>query len=230
MSYLSRNKVYKKVDPFKDAKKLYIFCEGEETEINYFKYFKGFTSNLDIIPIPNVNGKSDPIKLMENSQLLFYGNDTISPKHNLSSELKDEIWFVIDTDRWNEGDKINILKAYVSERNQEYPGWFVAQSNPSFELWLYFHIHSEKPNHEEVKRYIGFKQYLDSKIKGGFDNRKMPIEIQKATISAENNFEISNGQPGLYSTEVYSLAKLIISFTKSQLDQCLVENYKKPNL
>ncbi len=223
MKYLSRHKVYEKVEPFKDAKKLYIFCEGEEKEIDYFKFFQGFASNIDIIPIPNDNGKSDPTKLKENSELLFYGNETISPKHKLSVELKDEIWFVIDTDRWNEGDKINTLKSYIEERNNEYQGWFVVQSNPSFELWLYFHFYSEKPTVEEVKRFVSFKQYVDSKIKGGFDNRSMPLEIQKATSIAEKNFEILNGQPALYSTEVFSLAKLIISFTKSQLDQCLDE-------
>lgn len=230
MKYLSRHKVYEKVEPFKDAKKLYIFCEGEVrgAEIGYFNYFKGFASNIDIIPIPNDNGKSDPTKLKENSEFLFYGNETISPKYKLSKELKDEVWFVIDTDRWNEGNKINTLKTYIAERNIEYQGWFIAQSNPSFELWLYFHFYTEKPKVEDVKNFVSFKQYVNSKIKGGFDNRSMPLEIQKATSIAEKNFQILNGQPELYSTEVFSLAKLIISFTKSQLDKCLNE-LKKPS-
>jgi hypothetical protein len=77
--------------------------------------------------------------------MLFHGNETVSPKFNLSAELEDEIWYVIDTDRWNEGDKINALKTYVEERNKEYKGRFVVQSNPSFELWLYYHFNSEKP-------------------------------------------------------------------------------------
>src|SRR6056297_861170 len=104
MKYLSRNKIYKKIEPFKNAKKIYIFCEGERREIDYFKYFQGFASNIDIIPIPNDNGKSDPIKLKENAEVLFYGNSPTKPIYNLSTELKDEVWFVIDTDRWNEGD------------------------------------------------------------------------------------------------------------------------------
>ena len=40
MKYLSRNKVYKKIEQFKNAKKIYIFCEGEKKEIDYFKYFQ----------------------------------------------------------------------------------------------------------------------------------------------------------------------------------------------
>ena len=41
--------------------------------------------------------------------MLFMGNEAVSPKYTLSAELEDEIWFIIDTDRWNEGDKINTL-------------------------------------------------------------------------------------------------------------------------
>jgi len=226
MNYLSRNKIYEKVESFKNAKKIYLFCEGDK-EVNYFKFFQGFASNIDIIPIPNDNGKSDPIKLKENSELLFFGNETINPRFNFSNELEDEIWFVIDTDRWNEGNKINTLKKYVEERNSDYQGWFVAQSNPSFELWLYYHFHSSKPNAEEVKEYVSFKEFVSAKIKGGFDNRRMPLEIQNATLTAEKNYQsLNNNQPTLYSTEVFNLAKHIIRFTKTQLDKCL-EDLKK---
>jgi len=152
MKYLSRNKIYKKIEPFKNAKKIYIFCEGERREIDYFKYFQGFASNIDIIPIPNDNGKSDPIKLKENAEVLFYGNSPTKPIYNLSTELKDEVWFVIDTDRWNEGDKINFLKKFTEEKNKNYHGWFVVQSNPSFEIWLYYHF--TRRNHKLMKYTI----------------------------------------------------------------------------
>jgi hypothetical protein len=56
----------------------------------------------------------------------------------------------------------------------------------------------------------------------------MPLEVQKATFIAEQNFEILNGQPELYSTEVFNLAKQIIRFTKPQLDQCLEDRKKIP--
>ena len=56
----------------------------------------------------------------------------------------------------------------------------------------------------------------------------MPLEIQKATLIAELNFEILNGQPKLYSTEVFNLAKQKIRFTKPQLDQCLEDRTKSP--
>ncbi len=61
---------------------------------------------------------------------------------DISQETEDKIWFVIDTDRWNEGNKIGLLKTFVQEKKESYNGWFVAQSNPSFEIWLYYHFNS----------------------------------------------------------------------------------------
>lgn len=217
MKYLSRHKVYEKVEPFKNAKKIYIFCEGDR-EVHYLKFFQGFASNIDIIPIPNENGKSDPTKLKAQAEKCLENNSV-----SLSKELADEVWFVIDTDRWNEGNKIGELRNYVEDKQKTYDGWFVAQSNPSFEIWLYYHFNSEKPIDSEIEAAQSFKDFVATKIKGGFDNRSMPLEIQQATLNAENNFERENGQPKLYSTEVFNLAKQIIKFTKAQLDQCLTD-------
>lgn len=214
MRYLSRNKVYEKLEIAKDAKKVYIFCEGEDTEIEYFKYFQGFSSNIDILPIPNDNGKSDPIKLKENAELLFFGNEITLPTYKLSKEYKDEVWFVIDTDRWNEGNKIKELKDFCQDKDK----WNVVQSNPCFELWQYYHFNVEKPELENTTKYSSFKAYVNDQIKGGFDKRSMPIELESAINNSLINFEIENEQPKLYSTEVHILGRVIHSFVKNQLD------------
>ncbi len=220
MRYLTRNKLYQKLEPFKTAKKIYIFCEGQKREVDYFIFFQGLSSNIDIIPIPSEDGKTDPEKLKNNANARFFGNDEIDATYKLSKEYEDEVWFVIDTDRWNEDNKINELKSYVKEKNDKHKSWFVAQSNPSFEIWLYYHFFQEKPNSEEVSKCISFKDYIDFKIKGGFDIRKMPLEIQSAIHNSEINFEIDNEQPKLFSTEVFHLGKLIVQFTKNQIDKC----------
>jgi hypothetical protein len=186
LKYLNRNKIYLKVEAFKNAKKIYIYCEGDR-EVNYFRFFQGFASNIDIVPIPNDNGKSDPSKLKAQAELSLENNEV-----SLSELLSDEVWFVIDTDRWNEGNKIEDLKSFVEEKNKSYKGWFVAQSNPSFEIWLYYHFNSDIPNNEEVAASVSFKEYVATKIKGGFDNRSMPLEIQQATLNAEKNFQLEN--------------------------------------
>ncbi|MBU0487433.1 MAG: RloB family protein [Bacteroidetes bacterium] len=218
MKYLSRNKVYEKLHVQKDAKKVYIFCEGEDTEIKYFRYFQGFSSNIDIIPIPNSDGQSDPQKLKENAELLFFGNATTLPKYCLIDEYKDEVWFVIDTDRWNTGNKIQILKDFCKSKNKQTNQWFTVQSNPCFELWLYYHFKEVKPNEEDVNRFSSFKEFVNNQIKGGFDKRSMPVELESAIRNSLKNFETENEQPKLYSTEVHHLGQVIIPFVKHQLD------------
>ncbi|MDR1964870.1 MAG: RloB family protein, partial [Planctomycetaceae bacterium] len=74
MKYLNRNRIYERVEPSKSAKKIYIFCEGERTEPRYFKFFQGLVSNLDVIPIPCVDGQSAPKKLKEDATRRFLGN------------------------------------------------------------------------------------------------------------------------------------------------------------
>ena len=219
MRYLSRNKIYEKVETKIDAKKVYIFCEGEETEVKYFKYFQGLSSNIDIIPIPNDNGKSDPLKLKENANLLFFGNEDVLPQFELNKEYKDEVWFVIDTDRWNEGNKIELLKEFCYSQDESENLWNVVQSNPCFELWFYYHFHENMPDENEVDSFTSFKEFVNSQIKGGFDTRSMPIELTTAIENSTKNFNITSNQPDLFSTEVHNLGKVIISFVGKQLDK-----------
>lgn len=219
MSYLSRKKVYEKVEPQKDAKKIYVICEGQDREVSYFRYFRGIVSNIDIIPIPNNNGESDPLKLKELAGALFLATETIKPKHALSWEYGDEVWFVIDTDRWNEGNKIGQLLNFCENNNQEYGAWFVGQSNPSFELWLYYHFHDEKPSPVEIEAHPSFKDYIGSKITGGFDSRKMPIELETAINNSSANYEEENRQPKVYSTNLHVLGQIIFDFTKNELEK-----------
>ncbi len=219
MGYLSRKKIYHRAQPDKNAKKIYIFCEGEKTEIKYFEFFQGFSSNIDIIPIPPVSGKTDPTKLKDLSEILFFGNQDTAPKYTLSKEYKDEIWFVIDTDRWNEGNKIQQLKDFCTTKNLEELQWFVAQSNPCIEIWLYYHFNDKKPEQTEVSKHPSFKNFVHNNTGegNGFNPTHHPIEIERAIRNSKLTFEIINNQPGLFSTEVYYLGEIILSFIHEQL-------------
>lgn len=219
MRYLSRKKIYEKVSSDKDAKKVYIFCEGEKTEIRYFNFFKGFSSNIDIIPIPSEDGKTDPEKLKEKANLLFFGDENNKAKLKIVPEYNDEIWFVIDTDKWNEGNKIENLKSFCSAKNQESECWFVAQSNPCFEVWLYYHFFDTRPETEKIKICSSFKEFVHKEIPGGFDHRSMPIELKSAITNSEKNYTSENDQPKVYSTQVHRLGKVILEFVGSQLDR-----------
>ena len=54
----------------------------------------------------------------------------------------------------------------------------------------------------------GFKNFVNTKIKGGFDSRKMPIELETAIQNSIKNFEVEQNQPKLYSTEAHLLGRI----------------------
>ena len=64
---IQRRREYGKREPSRDAHKIYIICEGKGTEPDYFAFFEGLSSNLQVITIPPTEG-NDPLKLMERAK------------------------------------------------------------------------------------------------------------------------------------------------------------------
>ncbi len=215
--YLIRPRRYERQEPSRDSRKIYIYCEGNVREFGYFKFFCGLSSNVNIIPIKSKDGKTDPVKLMEAAREDFSPKSGGSPKYSLDVGQHDNVWFVIDTDLW--GSKITELRDFCRAQNEGLSDetWFVSQSNPCFEIWLYYHKFSEKPLEEEVERYSSIKEFVDAQIPGGFDSRKHPALIERAIQNASAIYEKEGNAPKLYSTEVFKLGEVILPFVKDVL-------------
>lgn len=215
--YLVRSRRYERQEPLRDSRKIYIYCEGNKREFDYFRFFCGLSSNVNIIPIPSKDGKTDPEKLMEAAQEEFGINSDVSPKYTLDVSQHDNVWFVIDTDLW--GSKITDLRNFCKSQNAglDNETWYVSQSNPSFEIWLYYHKFSEKPVKNDVDKYSSIKEFVDAQIPGGFDSRKHPAMIEAAIQNAKATYEEENQVLKLYSTEVFKLGQVILPFVKDIL-------------
>ena len=221
---IERRRDYGKKDPSKDAHKIYIVSEGSTTEPNYFGFFKELSSNLEIITIPSEEGKTDPAKLKEQAAALFFGD---RPKYSPDYLQGDTIWFVIDTDTWEEEGKIQPLRDFCFEQNERigetpllehrYSAWNVAQSNPCFEIWLYYHLYDQKPEITDVEACASFKEYVDQLFTGGFNNGKDPVRIADAIRNSEHNFVHQNGTVASYSTEMHLLGKDIYKFVERDI-------------
>ncbi|MBQ7268911.1 MAG: RloB domain-containing protein [Bacteroidales bacterium] len=223
---ITRRKNYTKQAPTRDARKLYIFCEGVGTEPSYFSFFEGLSTNLEIITVPPESG-TDPLKLLELAKSKLLDDDS---RFVMDYRANDSVWFVIDTDSWEKEGKITPLRAFCAENNtgfqekfsevKPYSAWNVVQSNPSFEIWLYYHFFKDCPNPDEVSSYPSFKAFVDGAISGGFDFQKDSVRVATAVENAKENFKCtSDGKPGLFSTEVYELAEVIIPFVRQHLDR-----------
>jgi hypothetical protein len=222
---IQRRKFYGKQAPTKDAHKIYILCEGVGTEPDYLEFFTNLSSNLQLITIKPEHG-TDPLKLMERAREVLLDDFRA---YTLDYLQGDSVWFVIDTDTWEREGKIDRLREFCRQQNnlikgkydeaKTYEAWKVAQSNPCFEIWLYYHHFSRRPEKEEVENYTSFKAYVDSLLAGGFNNHTDPRLLAKAIDNAEANFISENEKVGAYSTEMYLLGKEIISFVKTELNR-----------
>ena len=223
---ITRRKDYTKQLPSKDARKLYIICEGRGTEPDYFSFFKGLTSNLEVITIPPENG-TDPLKLRDLAEEKFIGE---CARFRVDYRANDSVWFVIDTDTWEEEGKIDTLRRFCYANNsaykEKYPdlklysAWNVTQSNPSFEIWLYYHFFDKMPDRELLDSYPTFKSFVNGAIAGGFDYQIDPVRISVAIQNARANYKLdSSGKLCEYATEVFNLAEVIVPFVRTHLER-----------
>ncbi len=206
------NRSFTRREPTRDARSLYIFCEGKKREYQYFKYFRGLDSriNVEVYPLEGHEDNS-PTGLLKLATRCFHSSeDNPYPKYEL---LKgDEVWFVVDTDRW--GEKITQLRNNCSQQ-----GWHLVQSNPCFEVWLYYHLYDEPANFHLNEVCSTWKEYLSSNIEGGFNSRKHTILVGSAIENARVNYLVDGDAPAVGSSSVYKLADVIYSFCKDKIEK-----------
>lgn len=221
---ITRRKDYSKSEPTKDASKIYIVCEGKGTEPDYFGFFEGLSSNLELIVIPPEEG-TDPLKLMELAEHILLGD---TRKHTIDYLQRDKIWFAIDTDSWEKEGKIAPLRDFCKDMNaritekyseaKPYEAWNVAQSNPCFEVWLYYHHYADRPDREDVEKQPSVKAYVNKQIAGGFDYQRDPARLQDAIDNSEKNYtQQDNGNPDWFATEQFLLGKEIMGFVNTEV-------------
>jgi hypothetical protein len=71
-----------------------------------------------------------------------------------------------------------------------------------------------------VEKVHSFKEYVNSKISGGFNFQSHPVYLEDAIKNSEENF--STDDAGLiekYATEMHILGHEILCFTKQELDK-----------
>ena len=101
--------------------------------------------------------------------------------------------------------------------------WNVVQSNPCFEVWLYYHIFDTIPEFEGDYTCSKWKDFVNSSIKGGFDSRRHPILIQKAVEHSKDNFQFTNGEPNQGCTELFKLGESMLTILDEKISKVLKE-------
>lgn len=207
------NRLFERQAPSREAKSLYIFCEGAKREYQYFEYFREIDSRIKVeVNKLNPDENNSPKGLYDLAVSSFSGN---KPKFTLQEN--DEVWIVIDTDP----DKANSREEQImqiKEVCQSKDNWFVVESNPCFEVWLYFHQNEKIEEFESDDICKSWKLKVNKSYDGGFDSRRHPIFIEEAIQNAERNFDSDkSNRPLKGSTEVYILAKSMFAVIKNKI-------------
>lgn len=210
------NRLFTRREPDKDAKSIYIFCEGRKRESQYFQYFRGIDSRINIeVYQLRADEDNSPLGLYKIAQnCLVVSAENLSPKYEFLPG--DEVWFVIDTDQW--GEKI----AELREKSQQHQSWHIAQSNPCFEVWLYYHFSGERVPLDWPDVCNDWKNLLPQIILGGFDAKKHPIYVKNAIENSKKFFLTdANAMPVVASTEVFKLAEVIYQVCRWKIERLL---------
>ena len=207
------NRLFERQAPSREAKSLYIFCEGAKREYQYFQYFRGIDSRIKVeVNKLKSNDNNSPKGLYELAEKAFIGD---KPKFTIQEN--DEVWIVLDTDP----DKSNSRKEQIKDIKTDCKvkdKWFVVESNPCFEVWLFFHQNEKNEGFESDDICRTWKQKVNESYDGGFDSRKHPIFIEEAIKNAEKNYKADNiGSPSKGSSQVYLLAKSMFTILKNKI-------------
>ena len=184
----------------RDASLLVIACEGEKTEAEYLSFSCFQNSRVKLCIVPSKDGKSSPIHVLENLK------EEVE-KYDLKPG--DQIWIVIDTDRWTFETQ---LKPLLNAKIRKFPV-NIAVSNPCFELFLYLHF-SPMPT-APVKDSRTMEKMLRSSL-GQYSKSNLAEEtyaphIQNAIQEAEKTEYGSDSLPLNPGTDVGKLIKTILS-------------------
>lgn len=218
------NREFTRKQPSRSVRKIYIFPEGKR-ECNYFKYFQGIESRVNIIvtQLEPTDDNSPSGLLRHAKSCLLRSEENPYPKYEFAEG--DEVWIVLDTDI----DQLETRRPQIrniSDECEARVGWNIVESNPCFEVWLFYHISDNYPTDEEltIEQPITIcstwkRQILPSVVPGGFDSRKHPIYIAEANSRAKEHYQELEGIPTVASTQVYQLGESLYQLAGDKIDE-----------
>ncbi|WP_284653495.1 RloB family protein [Flavobacterium terrisoli] len=212
---------FKRPENKRSAKLIVIATEGRKTERIYFEALaNGFDSTkVHVEVIEKLDDNSSPEEVL--NQL-----NAFCDEYNLDQE--DELWMVIDRDyqSWD----VSMMRSVAQICNQK-RGYYLAVSNPAFELWLILHlvdctlvsakVSTDLFRNAKVNRNKTYSKKMLSNLLGGFNEAKYDADrfIPLVQTAIDNAIKLDiNPQtrwPEYLGTRVYKLVQSIIASAKN---------------
>lgn len=205
-----REEFFRESDTTEREKIFVLAFEGNITEEKYFSEFKNSNKfNDELIYLHLLKREKDDTNSAPNH---VFSKLKKEAKDEFNFKKGDELWMIIDTDRWK-----NIPK--IIEACNDLENMFVAVSNPCFEFWLLLHIKDiQEYNEEELELLLknkktGNRNYVDTKIVeivGSYNKTNLKTEdflphIDTAVLRAKNLDQPQEEYPTKLGSHIYKL-------------------------
>lgn len=160
-----RKGISKRKSKIKDTRRYFVIAsEGADTERIYFEGLAKLVVNQELDRFVKIeflvrNGENERAKSAHKD--IIKQLDAYKKKYRLDE--KDELWLVIDRDK--QTNKINSLSDTAQKCIQK--NYYLALSNPNFELWLLLHLKD-------------LNDYSEEKIDSLLKNEKVSNSSKKA--------------------------------------------------
>ncbi len=199
---LRKNRGYKRGEPFRDSTLFVLACEGAVREKEYFEHL-GEQSSRIRFKVLSQNGE-------HRSAPKWVLNCAAKYSTEIGLLNDDQLWFIMDTDRWPYEQLHSIHSACEETEN-----WYLALSNPCFEVWLYLHVDEI---HTSTSNSCGdLKRELSGKSKGGYNKREFVDNIRVAHERAKAcDKDPKYFMPSIMSTKIYQLTGEIFKIIGSK--------------
>ena len=157
-------KSLKRKTGFRDARLIIIATEGSITEVEYFNQLREqeilSPLRFQIKVIPPDENKSAPNHIIKSLT-------TYKKQYQIKDD--DELWMVIDRDRWT----VQMLSDIISQSRQKRIGLCI--SNPSFEIWLILHFEDlSKISSEMLDKLL-----INKKVNGRTESKRYISDLME---------------------------------------------------
>jgi hypothetical protein len=199
----------------RDYKLFAIVSEGSKTEPHYFDLFKLISDRIKVDLIEEEISEAEMLEKHDDKSAPRWVLDRAIKyiiKYGLTDE--DELWFIMDIDKWSE-EQIRIIAEYCDK----YKNWNIALSNPCFEVWIYFHHKADIASSKSITSQ-DFKKEISKMIPGGYHPYKIIHLLPDAVKNAGSNDSNTRYYfPGTKQTKVYRLGEALLQkIGKSDFD------------
>lgn len=210
------------IDCYNPAEQIYIFCEGEKTEP---QYFQEFANAIRKNPIYKNSVSVAPIGVGKSTLCVVNDAQEYAEKNNIKGA---SIWCVYDKDDFPEDDFNSAEQKLTSLREKDKNKYYAAWSNQCVEYWfiLHFDYYIANNHRTDYIKYlndkfsdIGLDKYkknnkelFDILLKYG--NPKQAITWAKKRMESFSGCTPSKSAP---ATKVYELVLTLAEYLPSSI-------------